>query len=567
MINNIIPGNYVITEIQAPENYALNDTPKTIEVKPDGKANKITFDNYHYGTLVIKKLDGVTKEPLANAEFKVTTSNGDVVGANKGIFTTNETGLITIPNLPKGSYIVKETKAPKGYILENESETIDVEYGKTHTLEFFNNKKSSLQIIKIDSNTKQPLKHAEFAVYKKSCEEIGKYETDKDGVIIIDNLDPGWIKIVETKAPDGYLLDETPKDVEITNKQFVKVTFENNPMSSVVIKKYDTNTKEPLAGAIFKVTKKSGDVVGEYKTNDNGLIQIDNLPTGWYSAVEIKAPNGYKLIETSKDFEVTHTKTVTLEFPNEKLTSLIIKKVNDKTGEPLAGAKFKVEKQNGQIVGEYSTDKDGLINISTLSPDWYVVRETKAPDGYLLDETPKTIEVKIDVPTLTTFTNKKLTGIQIKKIDDSTGKALAGAEFTVTKQNGEKIGDTYITDKSGFANIPNLQPDHYVVTEIKAPNGYLLDNTPKTVEVKTDTPTIVTFKNKYKSGFQIIKTDAKTGEPLAGAKFTVYKKSGDIVGEYVTDKNGVIIIDGLENGWYKIAETKAPDGYMIDETP
>lgn len=567
LISNITPGDYIVTEIQAPANYAINNTPKTVRVGTDGNTYKLSFDNYPYGTLIIKKLDAITKEPLANAEFKVTTSKGDVIGKDNGIFTTDETGLITISNLPKGSYIVKETKAPNNYILENQSKTIQVEYGKTHTLEFYNNKKSGLQIIKIDSDTKQPLKHAKFTVYKKSGEVIGNYETDAEGIIIIDNLEPGWIKIVETKAPDGYLLDETPKDIEITNNQFVKVTFENNPMSSVIIKKYDVSTKKPLAGAKFKITKKSGDVIGEYTTDDNGMIQINELSTGWYSVVEIKAPDGYKLVEAVKDFEVKHTKTVTLEFPNEKLTSLVIKKVDDKSGEPLAGASFKVEKQNGELIGEYSTDKDGLINIPTLIPDWYIVRETKAPNSYLLDNTPKTVEVKTDVPTLVTFTNKKLTGIQIKKIDEFTGAALAGAEFTITKQNGERIGDTYTTDDSGFVNIPNLQPDYYIVTEIKAPKNYLLDNTPKTVQVKTDTPTLVTFTNRYKSGFQIIKVDASTGEPLAGAKFTVYKKTGDIVGDYVTDKNGVIIIDNLENGWYKIAETKAPDGYMIDETP
>ena len=226
------------------------------------------------------------------------------------------------------------------------------------------------------------------------------------------------------KRPQGILLDETPKDVEITSNQFVKVTFENNPMSSVIIKKFDANTKTPLSGARFKVTKKSGDVIGEFTTDNNGVIQIDNLVTGWYTAVEVKAPIGYKLVEMAQDFEVVHTKTVTLEFPNEKLTSLIIKKVDDKSGAPLAGASFRVEKQNGQLIGEYSTDKDGLINIPTLMPDWYVVREIKSPDGYCLEETPKTVEVKTDTPTLTTFTNKKMTGIQIKKIDEKTGAAL-----------------------------------------------------------------------------------------------------------------------------------------------
>ena len=148
-------------------------------------------------------------------------------------------------------------------------------------------------------------------------------------------------------------------------------------------------------------------MIGEYTTDKNGMIQIDELQPGWYTAVEVKSPDGYLLNDTIKDFEIKTGKTVTVEFPNQKLTSLIIKKTDEKSGEPLSGAKFYVEKQNGEHVGEYTTDKDGTINIATLSPDWYVIREKLSPDGYLLDETPKTVEVKTNVPTVVTFTNKK----------------------------------------------------------------------------------------------------------------------------------------------------------------
>lgn len=85
------------------------------------------------------------------------------------------------------------------------------------------------------------------------------------------------------------------------------------------------------------------------------------------------------------------------------MTSLVVKKIDAVTGEPLPGAKFFVEKQNGEHVGEYTTDNTGTILLPTLDPDWYVVRETKAPEGYILDETPKTVEVKTNVPTVVTF--------------------------------------------------------------------------------------------------------------------------------------------------------------------
>ncbi len=116
-----------------------------------------------------------------------------------------------------------------------------------------------MQIIKIDSSRKQPLKHAEFTVYKKSGDVVGEYITYKNGVIIIDNLENGWYKIAETKAPDGYMIDKTPKDVEITGNQFLKIVFENKKLAGFQIKKIDKITGKPLAGAKFTIEKQNGE--------------------------------------------------------------------------------------------------------------------------------------------------------------------------------------------------------------------------------------------------------------------------------------------------------------------
>ena len=151
LVPNIKPGSYVISELTAPEGYSVDTTPQTVIVGTDGKAYKVSFINYPAGTLIIRKLDSVSKEPLADAQFKVTTSSGNVVGTSNGIFKTDATGTIAIPRLIQGSYVVEEIKAPSGYVLENQSQTIAIEYGKSYTLDFYNKKMSGLQIIKIDS--------------------------------------------------------------------------------------------------------------------------------------------------------------------------------------------------------------------------------------------------------------------------------------------------------------------------------------------------------------------------------------------------------------------------------
>ncbi|MCL2775092.1 MAG: SpaA isopeptide-forming pilin-related protein, partial [Oscillospiraceae bacterium] len=564
-LDHIKTGAYIVTEVKAPTGYLTDNISQTVQVEY-GTIKSVDFYNQLLGGLLIKKYNSVTKEPLADAIFKVTDIQGVVVGTSDGLYRTDETGTIYIYGLKPGGYRIQEMQAPSGFLLDNTAQTVQILDEKMYSLEFFDQPVGSLQIRKFDSQSKQPLANAKFKVTTQDGRFIGDYTTDATGYIQIPNLLPNFYVVEEVSAPSGYLADSTPQTIELKVYNVAVSDFFDNPMSSIIIKKFDSVTKAPLMGARFKITKKSGEIVGDYNTDSNGLIQIDNLEPGWYSATEISAPMGYKTYDVAQDFEITNTKTVTLEFPNEKLTSLIIKKIDEFAGVPLIGAQFSVEKQNGERVGEYTTDNTGLINIPTLDPDWYVVRETKAPEGYQLNETPQTVEVKTAVPTIVTFTDRPLSGIEIIKTDAVTNAPLSGATFTIERDNGERIG-VYKTDISGKIIVPGLSEGTYVVSEMIAPMNYILDETPKTVIVKANKLTTVEFQNNPKSGLQIVKMDANTKNPLKGAKFTIYRMDGGVVGNYETDGNGVIIIGQLESGWYKVAENKAPDGYLPDDTP
>ena len=566
LISNLEPKAYVITEIEAPENYAIDTTPQTVQVGTDGGTYKVSFKNQPYASIVINKYDYKTKAPLSNAKFLVTTSAGAVFGSSDGIYTTDAKGTIKIPNVPKDSYVIEEIQAPDGYILENQTQVIAVDYGKTYTVDFYNKEKSGLQIIKIDSQTKQPLKDAQFTVYRQNGEVMGIYTTDKDGVIILNGLDPDWYKIVETKAPDGYILDDAPKDIQITDNQFLKITFENKKLTSLVIKKID-ETGAPLSGALFYVETINGTHVGEYTTDSDGLINIPELLPDWYVVREQKAPYGYLLDESPKTVEIKTNIPTVISFTNYKLTSLIIKKVDEITGAPLSGAQFRVEKQDGTRIGDiHTTDGEGLITISTLAPDFYVVREVEAPANYILDETPKTVEVKTVSPTIVTFSNKPLAGLQIKKINSETRQPISGVTFGVYKLTGEKIGEDFKTDASGLIYISSLEPDFYTVRELKAADGYILDSEPKTVQVKWGENTHLEVENTPISGLLITKTDIQTKKPLQGVKFDIAKINGEIIGTYTTDKNGQIHVNSFSAGLYTVVETEALKGYELDTT-
>ncbi|MDR1703235.1 MAG: hypothetical protein LBS19_00935, partial [Clostridiales bacterium] len=563
-IPSLPPGGYRVQEIQSPEGYILDNVAQTVHIL-DEKMYSLEFFNRPVNEFVIMKYDAITKEPLPNATVKV-EKLGDTTTLI-GEYITDADGRINVPDLEPGSYSVQEIQAPPGYALDNTAKIVNLVQNKGLVVTLFDYPLGGLLIRKYDSQSMQALPGAVFAINKQDGTFIGEFTTNPQGFVMLPLLEQGFYVIEELRPPDGYIMmDNNPQTVEVKTNDLAMATFFNAPMSSLIIKKFDAITKNPLMGARFEITKKSGDILGEYTTDAYGVIQLDELEPGWYSAVEVSPPDGYKLYEQAKDFEITDTGTVTLEFPNEKLTSLVIKKIDDKTGEPLTRAKFVVEHIDGEHVGEYTTDADGLINIPELAPDWYILREVIPPDGYLLDEEPKTVEVKTTVPTVVTFSNKKLAALEIIKIDEVSGEPLAGAKFAVEMQNGERVGE-YTTDGTGLISIPALPPEWYVIRELKAPDGYLLDETPKTVEVKTSAPTVITFTNKPLTGLQIKKEDANTGVPLGGAKFAVEKQNGERVGEWITNNTGFISIPLLDPDWYVVREVIAPTGYILDETP
>ena len=359
------------------------------------------------------------------------------------------------------------------------------------------------------------------------------------------------------------MLDETPKTVEIKTNTPTVVTFTNKKLTALQIKKIDEKSGEPLSGAKFKVTKQSGDVIGEYTTDKDGFINVPTLEPGYYAVSEMKAPDGYLLDETPKTVEVKTNIPTVVTFVNKPLAALQIKKVDAQNNAPLAGAVFKITKQNGELVGEYKTATDGFINIPTLQPGYYTISEMKSPDGYILDETPKTVEVKTNTPTVVTFTNKPLSGLKIIKLDSVTREPLKGVEFTIAKMNGEKVG-SYKTDVTGMIAVTNLEDGYYTVTETKALEGYISDKEPKTVEIKSGKPTILEVMNEPYPSLVIYKKAGNTGKPLEGVSFLVTKFNGEQIGTYKTDKSGMIVIEGLEEGKYLVKETETVKGYELD---
>lgn len=574
LIPNLKPGSYVVTERIAPEGYACDTKPQTIEIGTDGATYKVHFQNQPMCSLVILKKDADNGNPLSGAQFQVTTSKGAVVGTNNGIFTTDSNGSITIPNLEKGSYIVEEVKAPEGYVLEEQSKTIEIDFGKTYTLEFTNKKMTSLVVKKVDSVTGEPLVGAKFLVEKQNGEHVGEYTTDNTGTILLPTLDPDWYVVRETKAPEGYILDETPKTVEVKTNVPTVVTFENKPLSGIKIVKTDSETGEPLEGVSFSVSKMNGEKIGTFKTDKEGMIYISDLEDGYYTITETEGLEGYHWDKEPKTVEVKSGKQTIVEVENQPYSGLVIEKTNSRTGDPIEGVEFLVTKFNGEQIGYYETDESGLIVIEGLEEGTYLVKETKEAKGYLLDSEAKEVEIKDGKRTTLKVENDPMSSVLIHKIDSVTGEGIPGVKFLLYDSDNEPIGQ-FETDDEGYIWIRKELPEgKYKLRELEPAEGYISDNSEKTFYVQKGRTTEIEWENTPEVGQIVITkrssefnelTGLPAGSPLSGAVFEIYNITGNLVDKISSGSNGVAASKGLPVGVYTIKEVSAPRYYALND--
>lgn len=600
----------IVTEIEAPAGYIIDGQAQTIDIK-SGKVVSITFKNAPKGELVIEKTDAATGKLLSGAEFIIRKSDGTEVGADGNIhndltiesgtlssdshFVTGGDGRIIIKGLTPGNYTITEVKAPDGYLIgKNASRTIQITAGDTQTITFANPSTCSLLIKKVC--TENPDKMLEGAVFDVRYadgtvvgDSNGVFTTGADGTILITGLEANKaIVVTETKAPDGFAIDTTPQTITTQAGKVVQLTFANAPYGKIIIEKRDSKTNELLPGAEFRVTTAAGCEVGQngvigdtnltsngiFTTGADGKITITNVRPGNYVITEIKAPDGYLIDDPTRTITVTSGDTQTIVFKDTKPGGLIIEKRDSVTKEPLAGATFKVTTSDGRFVaqdggatstnGLYTTDANGQIHIVDLDPDTYVVTEVTAPDGYLMDAPSQTVKIeKNDTQTLT-FYDTPLGGLTIVKVDSESGKRLEGAKIEVAKMNGEIVG-TYVTDKLGVIQLPDLDDGWYQLTEIKAPKGYLLDSTPQKVEVKKGETKTFEFENIASASMLIHKIDSVTRKGIQGVKFVVYDSSMTPIGEYESDDQGYVHLNKtLEDGRYYVREIVAAEGYILD---
>ena len=593
VVTGLKAGAYVCEEISAPDGYVITDAAETVYLSgKDQDVITVTFGNDRMGSLLVVKKDAVTGAPISDVEFFITDSDGSVIGNANGKYVTDSAGTIRIDGLTPGmTVIAREVRAKDGYILDDTPQSIKIKRNSVMTLEFRNQPKGGVLVKKVDAVTNAPISDVEFLVTDSDGNLIGnangKYTTDSAGTFTITDITPGTTLVIkETRAKAGYILDDTPQTVKVKSNEVTTLEFRNAPKGNLIIVKQDSVTKEPLEGVEFKIVYADGSYVdaeggtlsstGLYWTDKEGEITISGI-SGTVVVTEIETIPGYTIDENTRTqtVVVNPNDTQTLYFYNTPVGGLQIIKSDKDSGKRIAGVKFEIRKMNGEIIGTYTTDSDGVIYLPEAESGWYTVTELETASGYLLDTTPHRIEVKDGQTATLEITNHKSSRILLHKVDKATGKGIYGAVFLLYDSNRNPIGE-YVTDQDGYIYADEgLADGRYYLREIKAAPGYVLDPELKTIYVRYGSTTEIEWSNTAECGqIQIIKKSADdnatnglpAGTLLEGAVFEIYDKAGNVVDTIKSDRNGRAISKTLPLSRYTIREIKAPANYSINPT-
>ena len=589
LIADLEPGVYSVRETATDSSHILDLREYHMELFA-GRTSTLTIENQKRPNLTVYKHDADTGEPIADTVFEVRAADGHSVDQIK----TDSEGKAELRNLLPGVYEISEKSVPSPYLLDAPAQLATLYPNRDHTVYFENHQKPALTVKKVDSVTGDPLQGAKFHVTYASnntgsgeINDLGTYYTGENGQFQLTGLRDGWYKVTEQEPPTGYAIKEVTQEVYIKSGTGKVLTFENIPLSALVVWKYDSVTGAAVQGAVFQVkyltgtSGTGGTVIGTYKTSANGSFTVTGLKEGTYIVEEIASDSGHVIDSAPQTVYISGKQqdVVQLYFGNSPKGNLLVKKIDSVTHKPLSDVEFMVTTADGTVVGDtngkYVTDSAGTFTITDIVPGTtLVVKETRARDGYLLDDAPQAATVKAGQTVTLEFRNQPQGSLIINKLSSADKKTpLEGVLFQITYSDGSFVDNgalsskgLYRTDKNGQIILSGITGT-VIVTEVETIKGYRIDDASRsqTIEVRANDTQQLWFYNAPISRILLHKVDKATGKGIYGAVFLLYDSNHNPIGEYVTDQDGYIYADeGLADGRYYLREIKAAQGYVLD---
>lgn len=509
-------GVYIIKQVAGQDGYKFTDDFE-FTVNENSKENSyVTLLNEPYAARIkIIKVDQdgkiITK---AGIRFKIkdlstgkyvcqTVSYPNVIEYCE--FETDENGVLLTPYpLTTGDYQLEEidqvidgylwNSEPLKFSIDENSNIIESDgFDAVIELRFTNQevkgkveiqKKGEKVVIENGSYTYEEilLPNVVFGLYDENWNLIGRYTTDGNGYLQIENLKLGKYFLKELETVDGFVLDETIYEFELVYKdQYTPIITKTFTLKNYLKKgdleftKSDVSTGKGIKDTKIEIYTENDELIFSGVTDSEGKIIIKGLFAGKFYIIETEAATGYRLSDEKVYFEVTEDgQIVKANMTNEKITSIIKLHKTDEKGNPLAGVTIGVYDLEGNLVGTYITDENGDIEIE-LEYGSYYFQEIATLEGYVLSDAKIYFDVTTDGETIkTVLTNEKITShVKLHKVDEK-GNPLAGVTIGLFDLDGNLLG-TYITDENGDIEI-ELEYGSYYFQEIATLDGYVLND-------------------------------------------------------------------------------------------
>ena len=599
LVSDLEPGVYSVRELSSVSNHIPDDTEHHVELFP-GQTSTITLTNDKRPNLYIHKTDADTGEPIEHTVYLVKGADGHSIAEVE----TDENGVAVVENLLPGVVEVIEKSVPEPYLLAEDSQMVTLFPNRDRDVYFQNYKRPTIEIIKENSITYDRIENVPFQVWYASnntatgeYNDLGVFYTDEEGRIVLSDPDlslrDGWFRVKELEPAPGFALaDPDTQEAFIAAGEGHTFRFLNRPLSAISVWKYDSETGAAIEGAVFQVRYLSGNtsgtggtVIGTYRTSVNGSFTVTGCKAGTYIIEELSS-DGSHVIDTppqtvylsGEDQEV-----VQVYFGNSPKGSLLIKKVSSADNSPISDVQFFVTESDGTVVGDsngyFVTDSAGTILIEGIDPGTtLVVKETRAKDGFLLDDTPQTAQIKAGQTVTLEFRNQPTGQLIIHKLSGDDRKTpLEGVQFKITYSDGSFVdadsgqlssNGLYWTNSEGQIILSGLTGT-VVVTEVESIPGYTIDpNTQsQTVVINPNDTQELYFYNNPIGGIEIIKVNAsKTSERIPDTTFEIRRMDDALVDTITTDRNGRAYLS-LEDGSYYALEVEANPDFVLDDTP
>lgn len=432
---------------------------------------------------------------------------------------------------------------------------------------------ASLEIYKTDAETKNPINNVKFGLYRNG-ELLKSQSTDKNGYVKFENLYQGEYEIKELETKEEYILNKDTQRVNLEYNKNSKLYFTNeHKKGNLKILKFDADDKNNFLGGVeFELYNSENNLVGKYTTDVNGEITINNLNIGEYVVKEIKAKNGYELLDEINT-KINWNKTTELELTNEKTKGRVkvIKKDKENNEIKIPNVEFGIFNKSNTLIEKIKTDEKGEA-ISSRLPIYneeYYLKELSGPEEYIISE--DIIEIDLEpneIKTVEVENELKKGNLELIKLDKDTKEPISNVEFELYNSNGEFL-QKIVTDDYGKAGVENLKIGEYCLREVKTREEYVLNTDKFEVQINyMENTNLEIYNEKIKGNLKIVKMDKEdTSKKLSGVKFNIFDEESNLVEELITDKDGIAYSSLLPciNRIYTLQEQETLEGYILND--